>query len=99
MSKKHTLRLVLWFILVILVLAACAPATSPSAAAPQEVQRVSLEESKGAFDNNSAIFLDVRSEEAYATGHIPGALSIPLDDLEGRLTELDPDRWTITYCT
>ena len=91
--------------LVIAALTACTASTpqagpsSTNVEAPQEVQRVALEESKAAFDNNSAVFLDVRNESSYAASHIPGALSIPLDVLEARIHELDPDRWIITYCT
>ena len=93
--------------LIIATLAACAPATPQSQAepnrpgveAPLEVQRVTLEESRAAFDNNSAVFLDVRNESSYAANHIPGAISIPLDELEARIDELDPGQWIITYCT
>ena len=86
-------------------LAACAPTVpqtepeSPAVEAPGEIQRVSLEESKTAFDNGEAIFLDVRSASSYAAGHIPNALSIPLAELEPRVSELDPNQWIITYCT
>ncbi len=47
-------------------------------ATPGEVQRVTPEEAKAAFDSGSAVFLDVRSHTAYVQSHIPGALSIPL---------------------
>lgn len=63
------------------------------------VPRVSLAEAKDALDNGSAIFVDVRGDEVYALSHIPGAVSIPLNDLETRLGELDPEKWIITYCT
>lgn len=72
---------------------------APAIEAPGVVQRITLEESKAAFDDNAAVFLDVRSETSFAVSHIPGALSIPLADLETRLAELDPDLWIITYCT
>jgi 3-mercaptopyruvate sulfurtransferase SseA len=64
-----------------------------------EVPRVKLEEAKAAFDNDAAIFVDARSQEAYAESHIPGALSIPAAELESRIDELDPNQWIITYCT
>lgn len=64
-----------------------------------EIARVSLLDSKTAFDNKEAVFVDVRDASAYAESHIPGALSIPLAELETRLTELDPNQWIITYCT
>lgn len=64
-----------------------------------EISRVSLVDSKTALDNGKAIFIDVRDSSAYAQAHIPGALSIPLAELEERLGELDPSQWIITYCT
>ena len=64
-----------------------------------EVERVDLPEAKAAFDAGSAVFLDVRASESYAEGRIPGALSIPLAELEQRLNEIDPEQWIITYCT
>ena len=66
---------------------------------PSEVSRIGIEESKVAYDNGEAIFLDVRNQDSYATGHIPGALSIPLNELEARIEELDRNQWIITYCT
>jgi hypothetical protein len=64
-----------------------------------EIQRVLLEEAKAALDSGSAVFVDVRSKASYDASHIPGALSIPLGELETRLKELDPKAWIITYCT
>ncbi len=42
--------------------------------------------------------LDVRPEEEYAAGHVPGAVNIPLQDLEQRLGELDKDQEIVAYC-
>jgi 3-mercaptopyruvate sulfurtransferase SseA len=70
-------------------------ATDPLASIP----RVSLNLAKQAFDNKSAIFVDVRDAGSYATGHIPGAFSIPLAELTNHLNELKKDAWIITYCT
>jgi len=42
--------------------------------------------------------LDVRPREEYAAGHIPGALSIPLDELADRLAELPDDGQIVAYC-
>jgi DNA-binding transcriptional ArsR family regulator len=44
------------------------------------------------------IVLDVRPALEYAQGHIAGARSIPMDELEGRLNELSPDEEIIAYC-
>jgi len=48
--------------------------------------------------SDDVIVLDVRPEDEYAAGHIPGALSIPAGDLERRLAELPRDREVIAYC-
>jgi len=42
--------------------------------------------------------LDVRPAEEYRAGHIPGALSIPLKELERRLSDLPRDRDIVAYC-
>jgi rhodanese-related sulfurtransferase len=42
--------------------------------------------------------LDVRPAEEYLAGHIPGAVSIPLEQLEERLAELPSDREIVAYC-
>jgi rhodanese-related sulfurtransferase/DNA-binding transcriptional ArsR family regulator len=42
--------------------------------------------------------LDVRPREEYAAGHIPGAVSIPLDELADRLAEIPDDGQIVAYC-
>ncbi|MFD6062154.1 ArsR/SmtB family transcription factor [Rhodococcus wratislaviensis] len=42
--------------------------------------------------------LDVRPREEYAAGHIPGAVSIPIDELAGRLADLPEDQEIVAYC-
>jgi rhodanese-related sulfurtransferase/DNA-binding transcriptional ArsR family regulator len=42
--------------------------------------------------------LDVRPPEEYAAGHVPGAVNIPLGELEQRLEELDKDQEIVAYC-
>jgi len=64
-----------------------------------DVKRVTLEDAKIAHDQGSAVFVDVRTVEAYQASHITGALSIPLDQVQSRLGELDPADWIIPYCT
>ena len=64
-----------------------------------EVARVTLADANNAFQNQEAVFLDVRDEGSFNVGHIPGSINIPLNQLETRLSELDPNDWIITYCT
>jgi rhodanese-related sulfurtransferase len=44
------------------------------------------------------ILLDVREEEEYAQGHIPGAVSIPLSGLHNRIKELKKDKSILAIC-
>lgn len=44
------------------------------------------------------VVLDVRPAPEYAAGHLPGAVSIPLEELENRLTELPEDQEVVAYC-
>jgi rhodanese-related sulfurtransferase/DNA-binding MarR family transcriptional regulator len=46
----------------------------------------------------SVVLLDVRPEQEYQAGHIPGALSIPLGDLPRRLRELPARKEVVAYC-
>lgn len=46
----------------------------------------------------AVIVLDVRPAEEYQAGHIPGAVSIPLKELEQRLSELPRDQEIVAYC-
>jgi 3-mercaptopyruvate sulfurtransferase SseA len=75
-----------------------APVTSPRIPYP-EVQRVSLGDSKAAFDLKQAIFIDTRGEPYFSQGHIPGAIALTDDEVVARQGELDPNAWIITYCT
>jgi rhodanese-related sulfurtransferase len=44
------------------------------------------------------VLVDVRPTEEFEAGHITGARSIPLDELEDRLAELPSDREVVAYC-
>jgi rhodanese-related sulfurtransferase/DNA-binding transcriptional ArsR family regulator len=42
--------------------------------------------------------LDVRPPDEFALGHLPGAVNIPLRELEARLADLDPSQEIVAYC-
>jgi len=46
----------------------------------------------------TVIILDVRPIEEYRAAHLPGAISLPLKDLEARLSELPKDQEIVAYC-
>lgn len=46
-----------------------------------------------------AKLVDVRSPEEFATGHLPGARNIPVDELASRLQEIGPrNQAVVVYC-
>jgi rhodanese-related sulfurtransferase len=48
--------------------------------------------------SGQTVVLDVRPQHEYAAGHIPGAVSIPVEELEQRLAELPADVQVVAYC-
>ncbi len=64
----------------------------------EEVEAVGRDELHSRLTRGDAVLVDVRPAEEYATGHIEGARSIPIDELERRLAELPEDREVIAYC-
>lgn len=65
----------------------------------EEIPRISVAEAKKALDDKQAIFVDVRSRDAYAVEHITGAINIPFDEISNLPSSLQPAQWIITYCT
>jgi rhodanese-related sulfurtransferase len=62
------------------------------------VETIDRTELVARLDRGDAILIDVRPAEEYAAGHIDGARSIPLDELDQRLAELPADREIVAYC-
>ena len=78
--------------------------TQAQGAIPQTedaVPRVTVEQAKAAVDSGAAVIVDVRSQQAYETSRVAGALFIPLEDFENNIANLDlsKEQWIITYCT
>jgi rhodanese-related sulfurtransferase len=63
-----------------------------------EVEAIDRDELRARLARGDVVLVDVRPVEEFAAGHIDGASSIPLDELERRITELPPDREVIAYC-
>ncbi|MEW4369671.1 FAD-dependent oxidoreductase [Paenibacillus kandeliae] len=49
-------------------------------------------------EDASILLIDVRSQIEHDNGHIPGSLSIPVDELRDRLDELDANKRILVYC-
>jgi rhodanese-related sulfurtransferase len=50
------------------------------------------------FGRRDLLVLDVRPEEEFAAGHLPGAVSAPLEDLPQRLRRLPKGKEIVVYC-
>ncbi len=62
--------------------------------------RISQADFKKAVDAGTLLVIDVRDAQAYANGHVPGAISIPLDQLASHVQELKGEkRPIVTYCS
>jgi rhodanese-related sulfurtransferase len=64
----------------------------------EEVDSIGREELVTRMRRGDVVLVDVRPVEEFAAGHIKGARSIPLAELEDRLTELPADREVVAYC-
>ncbi len=64
-----------------------------------QIPRVTAQEAHQALKNGEAVLLDTRSEAQFQALHAAGAINIPVNEIEFRLDELDPNTWYITYCT
>lgn len=62
------------------------------------LQTVNAAELVERMEAGDVLVLDVRPELEYRSGHIPEARSIPIDELEARLSELPNDQEIIAYC-
>jgi 3-mercaptopyruvate sulfurtransferase SseA len=66
------------------------------------VPRIGLEEFKKELDQDKLLVIDVRAPEAYAAGHIPGSINVPLTALaagSGDLARLKASKKPIVaYC-
>jgi rhodanese-related sulfurtransferase len=63
-----------------------------------ELEPVTLRELRRRLRARDVTFIDVRPEAEFIAGHIPGAISMPVSQLERRLDELPARREIIAYC-
>jgi rhodanese-related sulfurtransferase len=63
-----------------------------------DVDAIGRDELVARMRNGEVVLVDVRPTEEFEAGHIEGARSIPLDELEDRLSELPAGREVVAYC-
>src|SRR3954447_2377346 len=64
----------------------------------EEVDAIGRPELVRRLRRGDVVLIDVRPAEEFEAGHIEGARSIPLEELEDRLAELPADREVVAYC-
>jgi rhodanese-related sulfurtransferase/DNA-binding transcriptional ArsR family regulator len=62
------------------------------------LEPLSAEQLRKRIKDGDVVVLDVRPENEFASGHIEGAISIPIRDLKRRLKELPRKREIVAYC-
>jgi rhodanese-related sulfurtransferase len=62
------------------------------------MELVSRDELLARLKDGLVTLLDVRPPAEYALGHLPGAVNMPMEELERRLFELPKDREIVAYC-
>jgi rhodanese-related sulfurtransferase len=63
-----------------------------------DVEEITRDELLRRLEAGDVTLIDVRPGEEYAAGHIPGALSLPLNELADRLASLPSDTTIVAYC-
>jgi rhodanese-related sulfurtransferase len=84
------------------------PASTPPAedhdhaaleAAIAQVPRISPDALAEELKAGTAVTIDVRDQRAFIDGHIPGAMQIPLNFVEGEIPYFPRDKKLVTYCS
>ena len=65
---------------------------------PEDLEPVAAGELLRRIRSEDVVVLDVRPEDEYRSGHIPDAISVPIEDLERLLEDLPQDREIVAYC-
>jgi rhodanese-related sulfurtransferase len=63
-----------------------------------DVDAIGRDELIARLRKRDVVLIDVRPAQEFEAGHIKGARSIPIDELEDRLSELPADREVVAYC-
>jgi rhodanese-related sulfurtransferase len=63
-----------------------------------EVETIGRDELVQRLSRGEVVLVDVRPREEYEAGHIDGAQSIPIHELEQRIAEMPDDRQVVAYC-
>lgn len=62
------------------------------------IDEVSLAELNDRMKKGEVLLIDVRPKEEYENAHIPGAISVPMEELKEKLNSLPTNRDVVAYC-
>ena len=65
---------------------------------PDALEAVDAHTLRSRIEKGDVVVLDVRPSDEYRSGHVSGAISIPIDELDQRLSEIPRDRQIVAYC-
>ena len=94
------MKRILPLFLLLLLLTGCG-GTASNASSENDYQQISQEEAKEMMDTQEVIILDVREQDEYDSGHIPGAVLLPVGTIdEDTAAEVIPekDSTVLVYC-
>jgi ArsR family transcriptional regulator len=100
----HRYRHSRFIVVVLFVLSAAAGRAQQPAghSAPDAIPRLRLEQFRAQHTAGSVLVVDVRDEFVYRMGHIPGAMSVPLAQVDRRADEVRTRagrKPVVTYCS
>jgi 3-mercaptopyruvate sulfurtransferase SseA len=75
------------------------PVNSPERAHADDARRITTIELEQLLKDGKAFVVDVRNQDSYDMGHIPGSHLIPAGDIANHLNELPGDKTIVTYCS
>ena len=94
------MKRILPLFLLLLLLTGCG-GTASNASSENDYQQISQEAAKEMMDTQDVIILDVRERDEYDSGHIPGAVLLPVGTIdEDTAAEVIPetDSTVLVYC-
>ena len=94
------MKRILPLFLLLLLLTGCG-GTASNSSSENDYQQISQEEAKEMMDTQDVIILDVREQDEYDSGHIPGAVLLPVGTIdEETAAEVIPekDSTVLVYC-
>ena len=98
-GKEDAMKKLIIFLLAVMLLTACGQDKENDQGAVYV--NITAEEAKKIMDTEEGyVILDVREQDEYDAGHIPGAILIPYTQIDAKANEMlpDKDRLILVYC-